>query len=156
MFAVGGGLSLIVGVALFGAVTFLPLYFQTVDAESPTSSGLRLLPMMVGVLSTSIASGQVISRVSRYKAFPVAGTAVMALGLWLLSSLDVGTSTAVASLYLLVLGLGLGLVMQVLVLAVQNAVAYEVLGAATSGVTMLRGIGGSVGTAVFGALSRAA
>jgi EmrB/QacA subfamily drug resistance transporter len=152
VFRTAGALSLIVGFALFGAVTFLPLYFQTVDAATPTGSGLRLLPMMLGVLVTSIGSGQAISRLGRYKVFPVVGTAVMAVGLFLLSQLGVGTSTAVASLYLLVLGLGLGLVMQVLVLAVQNAVPYAVLGAATSGVTLMRGIGGSVGTAVFGSL----
>jgi EmrB/QacA subfamily drug resistance transporter len=152
VFAVAGGLSLIVGFALFGAVTFLPLYFQTVDAASPTASGLRLLPLMLGVLVTSIGSGQAISRLGRYKVFPVAGTAVTAVGLFLLSRLGLGTSTATASLYLLVLGLGLGLVMQVLVLAVQNAVPYAVLGAATSGVTLMRGIGGSVGTAAFGSI----
>src|SRR3954452_1699497 len=152
VFAVASALSMIVGFALFGAVTFLPLYFQTVDAATPTGSGLRLLPMMLGVLTTSIASGQAISRIGRYKAFPVAGTLVMACGLLMLSRLGVGTSTAVASLYLLVLGLGLGLTMQVLVLAVQNAVPFAVLGAATSGVTLMRGIGGSVGTAVFGSL----
>jgi EmrB/QacA subfamily drug resistance transporter len=152
VFAVAGGLSLIVGFALFGAVTFLPLYFQTVDAASPTESGLRLLPLMLGVLVTSIGSGQAISRLGRYKAFPVAGTAVTAVGLFLLSRLGAGTSTMTASLYLLVLGLGLGLVMQVLVLAVQNAVPYAVLGAATSGVTLMRGIGGSVGTAAFGSI----
>jgi EmrB/QacA subfamily drug resistance transporter len=152
VFAVAGALSLIVGFALFGAVTFLPLYFQTVDAASPTGSGLRLLPMMLGVLVTSIGSGQLISRLGRYKMFPIAGTAVMAIGLVLLSRLDVGTSTLEASLYLLVLGLGLGMVMQVLILAVQNAVPYAVLGAATSGVTLMRGIGGSLGTAVFGSI----
>jgi EmrB/QacA subfamily drug resistance transporter len=152
VFAVAGGLSLIVGFALFGAVTFLPLYFQTVDAASPTSAGLRLVPMMVGLLVTSILSGQLISRLGRYKAFPIAGTLLMSIGLALLSRLDVGTAGATSALYLLVLGLGLGAVMQVLVLAVQNAVDYSVLGAATSGVTMLRGIGGSIGTAVFGTI----
>jgi MFS family permease len=152
VFAVAGALSLIVGFALFGAVTFLPLYFQTVDAASPSESGLRLVPMMLGVLVTSIGSGQAISRFGRYKAFPVVGTLVMAAGMLLLSRLNVGTSTLMASVYLLVLGLGLGLVMQVLVLAVQNAVPFAVLGAATSGVTLMRGIGGSLGTAVFGSI----
>lgn len=152
VFAVAGGLSLIVGFALFGAVTFLPLYFQTVDLSSPTGAGLKLLPMMIGVLVMSITSGQLISRFGRYRAFPILGTLLMAIGLLLLSRLDVGTSEAVTALYLLVFGLGLGSVMQVLVLAVQNAVDYSVLGAATSGVTMLRGIGGSLGTAVFGTL----
>src|SRR5262249_60214217 len=110
----GGRLSSMVGFALFGAVPSLPLYFQTVDAASPTGSGLRLLPMMLGVLVTSIGSGQAISRIGRYKVFPVVGTAVMALGLFLLSHLGIGTSTAQASLYLLVLRLGLGLGMAVL------------------------------------------
>jgi MFS family permease len=108
--------------------------------------------MMLGLLVTSIGSGQAITRFGRYKVFPVAGTAVMAVGLLLLSRLDVGTSTLEASAYLLVLGLGLGMVMQVLVLAVQNAVPYEVLGTATSGVTLMRGVGGSLGTAVFGSI----
>jgi EmrB/QacA subfamily drug resistance transporter len=150
VFAVAGTLSLIVGFALFGAVTFLPLYFQTVDAASPTGSGLRLVPMMAGVLVMSIVSGQLITRTGRYKVFPVMGTALMTVGLALLSRLDVGTSKVTSSLYLLVLGLGLGSVMQVLVLAVQNAVDYSILGAATSSVTLARGIGGSLGTAVFG------
>jgi EmrB/QacA subfamily drug resistance transporter len=152
VFAVAGALSLIVGFALFGAVTFLPLYFQTVDAASPSESGLRLIPLMVGVLVTSIGSGQAISKFGRYKAYPVVGTLVMAAVMLLLSRLNVDTSTFMASVYLLVLGLGLGLTMQVLVLAVQNAVPYEVLGSATSGVTLMRGIGGSLGTAVFGSI----
>jgi EmrB/QacA subfamily drug resistance transporter len=152
VFAVAGGLSLIVGFALFGSVTFLPLYFQTVDAASPTGAGLRLVPMIAGLLVTSIASGQLITRTGRYRPFPILGTALMALGLLLLSGLDVHTSTEASALYLLVLGLGLGSTMQVLVLVVQNAVDYEVLGAATSGVTMFRGIGGSLGAAVFGSI----
>jgi MFS family permease len=152
VFAVASTLSLIVGFALFGSVTFLPLYFQTVDAATPTQAGLRLLPMMVGVLSMSILSGQLISRRGRYRAFPIVGTLVMATGLILLSRLDVGTSSVVADLYLLVLGIGLGLVMQVLVLVVQNAVDFKLLGAATSGVTLFRGMGGSIGAAVFGTI----
>jgi EmrB/QacA subfamily drug resistance transporter len=152
VFSTAGVLSLIVGFALFGAVTFLPLYFQTVDAASPSASGLRLVPLMVGVLVTSIGSGQLISRMGRYKVFPIAGTITMAAGMFLLSRLGVRTSSATAALYLLVLGLGLGMTMQVLVLAVQNAVPYEVLGAATSGVTLMRGVGGSLGTAVFGSI----
>jgi hypothetical protein len=150
VFAVAGSLSLIVGFALFGAVTFLPLYFQTVDLASPTGAGLRLVPMMGGVLVMSILSGQLISRRGRYRAFPIVGTLLMSVGLTLLSRLDLGTGATTSAAYLLVLGLGLGSVMQVLVLAVQNAVDYSVLGAATSGVTMFRGIGGSLGTAVFG------
>src|SRR5205085_5871976 len=115
-------------------------------------SGLRLLPMIIGLLTTSILSGQLITRTGRYKAFPIVGTALMTVGLALLSRLDVGTSTLTSSLFLLVLGLGLGSTMQVLVLAVQNAVDYSVLGAATSAVTLARGIGGSLGTALFGTI----
>ena len=152
VFAVAGSLSLIVGFALFGAVVFLPLYFQTVDLASPTEAGLRLVPMIVGLLTTSILSGQLISRTGRYRVFPIIGTLLMSTGLLLLTRLDVGTSTAVAAVYLFVLGLGLGCTMQVLVLAVQNAVDYKLLGSATSGVTMLRGIGGSIGTAALGAV----
>ncbi len=152
VFRIAGLLSMIVGFALFGSVTFLPLFFQTVFGSSPTGAGLRLIPLMGGLVLTSIASGRLISRTGRYKLFPIAGTAVMTVGLVLLSRLDVTTSSAAADVYLLVLGLGLGMVMQVLVLAVQNAVDYEVLGAATSGVTLARGIGGSIGAAVFGTI----
>src|SRR5919197_120756 len=104
VFAVAASLSLIVGFALFGSVTFLPLYFQTVDAASPTGSGLRLVPMMGGLLLTSILSGQLITRLGRYRIFPIMGTAVMTAGLALLSRLDVGTSTDTSALYLLILG----------------------------------------------------
>jgi EmrB/QacA subfamily drug resistance transporter len=152
VFAVASPLSMIVGFALFGSITFLPLYFQTVDAASPTGAGLRLVPMIGGVLTASILSGQLISRTGRYRVFPIFGTFVMAIGLLLLSSLDERTSTATSALYLLVLGLGLGSTMQVLVLVVQNAVDYKLLGAATSGVTLFRGIGGSLGAAVFGTI----
>jgi EmrB/QacA subfamily drug resistance transporter len=152
VFRVAFALSLVVGFALFGAVTFLPLFFQTVYEASPTGSGLRLIPLMGGLVVTSIASGRLISRSGHYKIFPVLGTAVMAVGLALLSTLHVDTPAAQVDAYLLILGLGLGLVMQVLVLAVQNAVDFSVLGAATSGVTLSRGIGGSLGTAVFGAI----
>jgi EmrB/QacA subfamily drug resistance transporter len=152
VFRIAGLLSLIVGFALFGSVTFLPLFFQTVFHSSPTGAGLRLIPLMGGLVLTSIVSGRVISRTGHYKMFPIAGTAVMTVGLVLLSRLDVSTSAVAADLYLLVLGLGLGMVMQVLVLAVQNAIDYSVLGAATSGVTLARGIGGSIGAAVFGTI----
>jgi EmrB/QacA subfamily drug resistance transporter len=150
VFAIAGPLSLIVGFALFGTVTFLPLYFQTVTGASPTGAGLRLVPLMIGVLTMSILSGQLITRRGRYKVFPIIGTGLMTLALALLSTLDVGTSSAQADLFLLLLGLGLGSTMQVLVLAVQNAVPFRILGAATSGVTLARGIGGSIGAAIFG------
>ena len=152
VFVVASAVGLVVGFALFGALTYLPLFQQVVRGLSPTASGLQLLPVMGGLLITSIASGQVITRTGRYKIFPIAGTAVAALGMWLLSSLGETTSAGVAALHMLVLGLGLGMVMQVLVLATQNAVAYEQLGVATSGATLFRSIGGSLGTAVLGAI----
>jgi len=152
VFRVAGTLSLIVGFALFGVIVFLPLYFQTVKLVSPTASGLHLTPMMVGLLFTSVMSGQLIARRGRYRMFPIAGTALVTIGMVLLSRLDVDTTTAGSALSLLVVGLGLGMTMQILVLAVQNSVDYSVLGAATSGVTLLRAIGGSLGTAVFGAI----
>src|SRR3954449_2265045 len=152
VFVVTSAVGLVVGFALFGALTYLPLFQQVVRGLSPTASGLQLLPVMGGLLISSIISGQVISRVGRYKFFPIAGTAVAALGLWLLSSLDETTGTTVAAWHMLVLGLGLGMVMQVLVLAVQNAVPYSMLGVATSGATLFRSIGGSLGVAVLGAV----
>ncbi|HEX8368269.1 MAG TPA: MFS transporter [Pyrinomonadaceae bacterium] len=151
-FLVTSTVGLIVGFALFGSVTFMPLYLQVVKGSSPTASGLEMITMMGGVLVTSIASGQLISRWGRYKIFPIVGTALMTLGLFLLSRIGVETAVITASLMMLVLGLGLGLVMQVLVIAVQNDVDYSELGVATSGVTLFRSIGGSLGTAVFGAI----
>jgi MFS family permease len=152
VFVVCSAVGLVVGFALFGALTYLPLFQQVVRGLSPTSSGLQLIPVMGGLLVSSIVAGQVITRTGRYKLFPVAGTAIAALGLWLLSSLDESTGTGVAALHMLVLGLGLGMVMQVLVLATQNAVSYAQLGVATSGATLFRSIGGSLGTAVLGAI----
>jgi MFS family permease len=152
VFVVTSAVALVVGFALFGALTYLPLFQQIVRGLSPTASGLQLLPVMGGLLVSSIVSGQVISRVGRYKLFPIAGTLVAAIGMFLLSSLSESTGTGVAALHMLVLGLGLGMVMQVLVLAVQNAVPYAMLGVATSGATLFRSIGGSLGTAVLGAI----
>lgn len=151
-FSVTSVLGLIVGFALFGSVTYFPVYLQVVKGVSPTASGLQMLPMMGGMLTTSIASGQLISRWGRYKIFPVVGSAVMTAGLFLLSHMGATTTTLGASLMMLALGLGLGMVMQVLVIAVQNAVEYRDLGVATSGATLFRLVGGSIGTAVLGAI----
>jgi EmrB/QacA subfamily drug resistance transporter len=152
VFSVTSAVGFLVGAGLFGAVTFLPLYLQNVRGHGPTASGLLMTPMMAGMLITSIASGQAISRIGRYKPFPIAGTALMAVGLVLLSRLEVDTPAVVSGAYMLVLGLGMGLVMQVLVLAAQNAVDYKELGVASSGSTLFRQIGGSIGTAAFGAI----
>ena len=151
-FAVTSIIGLIVGFALFGSVTFMPLYLQVVKEHTATVSGLLMTPMMAGVLLTSIASGNLITRYGRYRPFPIAGTAVASVGLLLLSRLGVHTSSWVAAAYLVVLGLGLGMVMQVLVLAAQNAVPYRLLGVATSGATLFRQVGGSIGVAAFGAV----
>jgi predicted MFS family arabinose efflux permease len=151
-FVITSAVGWIVGFALFGSVTYFPLYLQVVKGVSPTASGMQMVPMMGGMLVASIASGQLISRTGRYKIFPLLGTAVMTVGLFMLSRLTPATSNAVASLLMLVLGIGLGMVMQVLVIAVQNDVEYRDLGVATSGATLFRLIGGSLGTAILGAI----
>jgi EmrB/QacA subfamily drug resistance transporter len=152
VFSASSAIGFIVGFAMFGAITYLPTYLQVVRGASPTGSGLELLPLMAGLLVTSIGSGVLISRWGRYKIFPIVGTAVMSVGLFLFSLLGVATSTLTISIFMVVLGLGLGCVMQVLVIAVQNAVPHSELGVATSGATFFRSIGGSFGTAIFGAI----
>ena len=152
IFVVSSAVGFIIGTALFGSITFLPLFLQIVRGRGATSSGLQLTPMMAGLLFTSIVGGQIISRTGRYRPFPIIGTAVAAIGMALLSLLNVHTSTLTTSLYVFVIGFGLGMVMQVLVLAVQNAVQPSVMGVATSGSIMFRQIGGSVGIAAFGAI----
>jgi EmrB/QacA subfamily drug resistance transporter len=145
-------LSFVVGFAMLGAMTFLPTFMQYVNGVSATTSGLRTLPMVVGMLITSTGSGTLVGRTGRYKIFPVAGTALMALAFLLMSRMDPGTSALIQSLYLVVLGAGIGLSMQVLVLIVQNTSNFEDLGVATSGVTFFRTIGSSFGAAIFGSL----
>jgi EmrB/QacA subfamily drug resistance transporter len=151
-FAVVSMVAVSVGFALFGSVTYLPMFLQVVKGATPTGSGLQMVPMMGGTLFSSILAGQAISRYGRYRIFPIVGTGVTVIGLGLLSR--VSTDMSMGSLLgsLLLLGLGLGLVTQVLVVAVQNAAPYEDLGVATSGVTLFRLIGGSVGTAVLGSI----
>src|SRR5204862_7504469 len=116
VFSVASGIGFTVGMAMFGAIVFLPVFLQLVYGASPTSSGLRMLPLMAGLLVAAIASGRVISRIGRYRPFPIAGTAVLGVGMFLLSLLGVGTAPWLASMDMLVVGVGLGLVMQVLVL----------------------------------------
>ena len=151
-FSVSSTVGFIVGVSLFGSVTYLPIYLQVVKGETPTASGLQLMPMMLGMLVTSIASGRIISRWGRYKPFPIAGTAIMTFGLVLVSRLSVEGSVWQTSIDASVLGFGMGMVMQVLVLAVQNSVDYRHLGVATSGTMLFRSIGGAVGVSLFGAI----
>ncbi|WP_045837412.1 MDR family MFS transporter [Hyphomicrobium sp. 99] len=151
-FVIAASIGFIVGLALFGSITLLPLYFQIVKGLDPTNAGWHLTPMMIGVFLTSITSGQIISRIGRYKIFPIVGTGIMTVALFLLSRITVETTPFTASVYMLILGFGLGMVMQILVMAVQNAVAFEQLGVATSGTTLFRSIGGVVGVAMFGAI----
>ncbi len=151
-FAVASAVGFVVGMALFGAVTYLPLFLQVVLGSGPTRSGLEMTPMMLGVLIASTSSGALITRRGRYRAFPIAGTAIMALGLFLLSTIGPDVATARVLLFAFVLGVGIGLVLQVLVLASQNAVDYRHLGVATSGSAMFRQVGGCIGVALFGAI----
>src|SRR3984957_17106494 len=151
-FSVANFVGFIVGFAMVGALVYLPVFFQIVRGESPTISGLQLLPLMVGLLIVSIGSGQIISRTGHYRMFPILGTGFTTVGLLLLSRMGIGTSSVLAAIYMLILGMGLGSVMQTLVLVGQNAVPYSELGVATSGATFFRSIGGSFGTAVFGAI----
>jgi EmrB/QacA subfamily drug resistance transporter len=152
VFSVTSVVGFVVGFGMFGAITYLPAFFQVVRGISPTISGVYLLPLMAGLLIVSITSGQVIARTGKYRAFPIAGSAVMAIGLFLLSRMSPSSSTLFDSLGMLLLGMGLGGVMQVLVIIVQNGVPHSELGVATSGATFFRSIGGSFGTAIFGAI----
>ncbi|MEU7716561.1 MDR family MFS transporter [Streptomyces tibetensis] len=149
-FTLAAVISFVVGFAMFGAMTYLPTFLQVVQGISPTMSGVHMLPMVLGLLLASTASGQIVSRTGRWKVFPIVGTGITTLGLLLLHQLDEHSSDAELSGFFFVFGLGLGLVMQVLVLIVQNAVPYEDLGVATSGATFFRSIGASFGVAVFG------
>ena len=151
-FSVTAGVGFVVGFGMFGSVTYLPLFLQVVQGATPTASGLQMVPMMVGMLTSSILSGQLISRTGRYKIFPIVGTGIMVVSLLLLSRVTADTSLRTVLAMMLLLGLGMGCIMQVLVIAVQNAVEHRDLGAATAGNTLFRSVGGSVGTAALGAL----
>ena len=151
-FSVASVVAFIVGFAMFGSITYLPAFFQVVRGISPTISGVYLLPTMVGLLIASITSGQVISRTGRYRFFPILGTGVMTIGLFLLSRMTPSSPVITDGLSMLVLGLGMGSVLQVLVIIVQNGVPHSELGVATSGATFFRSIGGSFGAAIFGAI----
>jgi EmrB/QacA subfamily drug resistance transporter len=152
IFSVTSLVGFIVGFGMFGAITYLPAFFQVVRGISPTISGVYLLPLMAGLLLVSITSGQVIARTGKYRFFPIAGTGLMVIGLFLLHLMSPSSSTLQDALSMLLLGMGLGGVMQVLVIIVQNGVPHSELGVATSGATFFRSIGGSFGTAIFGAI----
>ncbi|QQK00267.1 MFS transporter [Burkholderia ambifaria] len=145
-------IGFVVGIALFGSVTFIPLYLQVVKGSTPSQAGMQLLPMMGGMLAMSIASGRLISRFGTYRPFPIAGTLIGGIAMALLSTLSIDTPLHTMYAYMALLGIGLGMVMPVLTLAVQNTVEFRHMGVATSGATLFRSIGGSLGVAAFGAL----
>ncbi|NHL69327.1 MFS transporter [Burkholderia ambifaria] len=145
-------IGFVVGIALFGSVTFIPLYLQVVKGSTPSQAGMQLLPMMGGMLAMSIASGRLISRFGTYRPFPIAGTLLGGIAMALLSTLSLDTPLHTMYAYMALLGIGLGMVMPVLTLAVQNTVEFRHMGVATSGATLFRSIGGSLGVAAFGAL----
>lgn len=151
-FAIACTVTLIINVSLLGSVTYLPIYLQVVKGQNPSASGLQLLPMMIGMIITSFASGQMISGWGHLKPFPIAGTAVMAVGLVMLSRLTSASPIWQTSGAAAVVGLGLGMVTQVLVLAAQNSVDFKDLGVATSGTQLFRSLGGALGIAIFGAI----
>jgi EmrB/QacA subfamily drug resistance transporter len=152
IFSVSSGIGFSIGFAMFGAIVFLPLYLQIVRGVSPTQSGLELLPLMAGLFTASVISGRRITTTGRYKRFPIAGTAVTAAGLALLSTLGSDTPYWRTALFMLTLGVGIGLVMQVIVLAMQNSVDPRDMGVATSSATFFRSLGGTFGTALFGTI----
>lgn len=151
-FSLSSSVSFIVGLAMFGSISYLPLFLQIVNGASATDSGLVLVPLMLGLLGASILSGRIITATGRYRLFPILGLAIAIVGMFLLSTMSAETSRLESSVYMVVLGIGIGLVMQVLVLATQNAVDVADLGVATSSVSFFRSVGGSVGVALFGAL----
>jgi EmrB/QacA subfamily drug resistance transporter len=148
-FGIGSALNFIIGMGMFGGLAALPLYLQIVKGHTPTESGLLMLPLTAGLMSGSIVSGQFISRTGRYKIFPIAGSALFTLGMFLLHTIDVDTSIGLVSAYAAIFGLGLGFNMQTLVLAIQNSVPPQDMGVATSSATFFRQMGGTLGTAVF-------
>jgi hypothetical protein len=149
------GVALLLGVSMYGAINFLPLFLQTVNGASATDSGLLLMPLMIGIVTTSVVVGRSITRTGRYRRFPIAGGVLIASGMALLGTLDDGSSRLESGAFMLVIGIGIGFTMQVIVIATQNAVDREDLGVATSSINFFRSIGGSVGVAAFGALLNA-
>jgi EmrB/QacA subfamily drug resistance transporter len=151
-FSIASGVSLFVGVAMYGAITYLPTLLQVANGASASDSGLLLVPLMLGLLGASTLAGQIITRTGRYRVFPIVGTALAALGMFMLSTLETGSSRAESGLYMVMLGVGLGFTMQVMVLATQNETLAEDVGVATATVTFFRTVGGSIGVALLGAL----
>lgn len=152
VFTVSSILSFVSGLAMFAAIIYLPEYLQVVRGFSATKSGLLLLPLVVGLLSASVASGRMISARGKYRIFPIVGSFVTGIGLLLMSQIETTTSVVTLSLWMLVIGIGIGMFMQVMTLAVQNAIPHRDLGTATAAVTFFRAMGSSFGTSIFGSI----
>jgi EmrB/QacA subfamily drug resistance transporter len=151
-FSLTSALGFIIGAGMFGAIVMLPLYLQVVKGNSATSAGLKLIPLMLGIVSMSIFSGKRITTTGKYKIFPIVGAAIMTLGLILMSTLNETTSFGILSIYAIMVGAGLGLSMQTIVIALQNSVDFQDMGIATSSNTFFRSLGGAFGTAIFGTI----
>jgi len=152
VFSVGSAFSFVLGIAMFGAMVFMPLYFQAVKGMSPTRSGLATVPAVLGIMSMSIISGQLISRTGRYRIFPILGSIIFTCALGLMTTVATDTPYALMAVYIFLLGAGLGLTMQTLTTAVQNSVEFRDMGVATSAVSFGRSLGGAIGTAFLGAI----
>jgi EmrB/QacA subfamily drug resistance transporter len=145
-------LGFIVGAGMFGAIIMLPLYLQVVQGESPSSAGLKLIPLMLGIVVTSILSGKAITKTGKYKKFPIAGTIIMTAGLALMTTLSIDTPYWQIAIFAVMVGMGLGLSMQTLVIALQNSIDFKELGVATTSNTFFRSLGSVFGAAVFGTI----
>jgi MFS family permease len=145
-------LGFIIGAGMFGAMIMLPLYLQVVQNESPSSAGLKLIPLMLGIVTTSIFSGKAISKTGKYKRFPIAGTIIMTSGLALMTTLDIDTPYWQIAIFAAMVGMGLGLTMQTMVIALQNSIDFKDLGVATTSNTFFRSLGSVFGAAIFGTI----
>jgi EmrB/QacA subfamily drug resistance transporter len=152
IFSVGSAFTFFVGFAMYGGLLYLPLYFQTVNGMSPTRSGLAMLPMVLGLFTTSLASGQLISRTGRYKIYPIIGSAVLVVSFLLLHTIHYDTAYWVIAIFALILGAGIGLSSSTVTTPIQNAVSMADMGSATSTNSFLRTLGGAIGAALFGAI----
>jgi EmrB/QacA subfamily drug resistance transporter len=151
-FSLTSALGFIIGAGMFGAIVMLPLYLQVVKGDTATEAGLKLIPFMLGIVSTSIYSGKAITKHGYYKRFPIIGTVVMTIGIFLMSTLTATTPFWQLSIYSILVGAGLGLSMQTIVIALQNSVDFKDMGVATSSNTFFRSLGSVFGTALFGAI----
>jgi EmrB/QacA subfamily drug resistance transporter len=151
-FSITSLLGAVIGAGMFGAIVMLPLYLQVVKGDSATTAGLKLIPLMLGIVTTSIISGKLISKHGHYKRFPVAGTLLMTVGILLMTRLQIETPFWQISIYAVMVGAGLGLSMQTIVIALQNSIDFKDMGVATSSNTFFRSLGSVFGTAIFGSI----